>query len=451
MTEATLDTTTVRRWNSYPSYRSFQSETVSRLPDHWRPSRLKHATRLNPEVLTDATDPDYEIEYIDIGNVDATGRINELQAMRFENAPSRARRIVRHGDVLISTVRTYLRAIAAIENPPENLIASTGFAVLRANGECHPRFLSRLVQSNEFVDMVVNHSEGVGYPAINPTELATLPIWLPPLAEQRAIAAFLDRETARIDALIGHKERLIALLEEKRQAVISHAVTRGLDPNAKMKATNNSWISEVPSHWIVGRLGFLASKVGDGLHGTPQYTDGSEVRFINGNNLQNGRIVDTSTTRTVDEEEFEKHKVHLDESSLLLSINGTIGSAAYYRGERIILSKSAAFINCGPDLSRDFLYFFVQASPVLNAFKRDAGGTTIPNLSLESIRKTWIALPPRDEQERIAQSLASFSCNMDSARTTIERSIEQLQEYRTAIISAAVTGQIDVRDEVPEL
>src|SRR5262249_31403584 len=145
------------------------------------------------------------IEYVDIGNVDATGHINELQRMRFEDAPSRARRIVRHGDVIISTVRTYLRAIAAIENPPKNLIASTGFAVLRANGCCHSRYLSRLVQSNEFVDMVVNHSEGVGYPAINPTELAALSIWLPPLAEQRAIAAFLDRETARIDALIGHK------------------------------------------------------------------------------------------------------------------------------------------------------------------------------------------------------------------------------------------------------
>jgi type I restriction enzyme S subunit len=220
---------------------------LTELPAHWQTNRLKFVTRINPEVLGEDTHPDYELQYIDISNVDSLGRIHEEQTFRFEDAPSRARRRVRHGDAIISTVRTYLRAIAAIENPPDNLIVSTGFAVLRPGKQFDSRFLWRLIQSNEFVEAVVNHSQGVGYPAINPSELGGLPVWVPPLPEQRAIAAFLDRETARIDALLGGVNiptdkpptsllgKHIALLQEYRTALISAAVTGQIDVRGEVE------------------------------------------------------------------------------------------------------------------------------------------------------------------------------------------------------------------------
>lgn len=198
---------------------------LGQVPEHWEMMPLKHAVFLNPETLTEKTDPDYVIQYLDISNVDEIEGAGEVQEIRFENAPSRARRIVRAGDTIISTVRTYLKAVAYFENPPENQIVSTGFAVLRPRSDVYPKYLSWLIQSKPFVEKVVAHSVGVGYPAINPSELASLKIWLPSISEQQAIADYLDYQTKRLTNLATKVETAIARLREYRSALISSAVT----------------------------------------------------------------------------------------------------------------------------------------------------------------------------------------------------------------------------------
>ena len=202
---------------------------LGEIPAHWETRRLKCAAAINTDTLPENTESDFGLQYVDIGNVDSTGNILDVQEMPFERAPSRARRQVRHGDTIISTVRTYLKAIAYIEHPSDNLIVSTGFAVLRPRPELEPRYLWRLVQSQGFVDAVVAHSEGIGYPAIAPTKLAELPVWIPPIPEQRAIAAYLDCETAKTDAAVAEIETSIAHLEDYRTALISAAVTGKID------------------------------------------------------------------------------------------------------------------------------------------------------------------------------------------------------------------------------
>ena len=224
------------------------------MPVEWAEAPLSTLVRINAEKLPDATDPDFEIEYVDIGNVDQTAGILSTERYRFEDAPSRARRRVHRGDTLISTVRTYLKAVARVVDPPDNLIASTGFAVLSPRSNCDPGYLYRLVQSEPFVQKVVAHSTGVSYPAINAPELGRLTVPVPPLDEQRAIARFLCEQTARIDRLIAEKTRLIGLLTEKRAAVITHAVTKGLDPAAKIKPTVIGWLGAIPAHWSLKRL-----------------------------------------------------------------------------------------------------------------------------------------------------------------------------------------------------
>ena len=169
-----------------------------------------------PEELEDSTDADHEIRYVDIGNVNLLNGITSTETYHFGDAPSRARRLVRDGDTIVSTVGTYLKALAKVVNPPSNMVVSTGFAVLRPSSAIDSGYLYRLVQSPVLVDRIVAYSVGVSYPAINPSDLGRLCIPIPPPDEQRAIAAFLDRETARIDALIAKKQRLIERLEEKR-------------------------------------------------------------------------------------------------------------------------------------------------------------------------------------------------------------------------------------------
>jgi type I restriction enzyme S subunit len=209
----------------FNAYRATSIDGLSALPEHWQEKPLKHVVRINMDKLPETTPGDYELEYVDISNVSLIEGMTSTEQYLFEKAPSRARRCVRDGDTIVSTVRTYLKAVANVINPPENLIVSTGFAVLRPTNEIDPGYLYRLAQSQEFVDRVVAYSVGVSYPAINPSDLGAFPIPLPPLSEQRAIALFLDARTAKIDALVKKKVRLIELLQEKRTTPSPRAST----------------------------------------------------------------------------------------------------------------------------------------------------------------------------------------------------------------------------------
>jgi type I restriction enzyme S subunit len=251
----------------YPTYKDSGVEWLGEVPGHWETSPLKAVATHNDDVLDEATPPDNEIVYVDISSVDPIDGITAKEGMLFSTAPSRARRRVRHGDVIVSTVRTYLRAIARVRDPEENLVVSTGFAVVRPGSKLAPDFLGYIVSASYFVEQVIARSTGVSYPAINASELVAIPVPVPPLPEQTQIAAFLDRETAKIDGLVAEQRRLMELLKEKRQAVISHAVTRGLNPHAPMKPSGVEWLGDVPAHWEVMSLRRCSLTVQTG--GTP--------------------------------------------------------------------------------------------------------------------------------------------------------------------------------------
>jgi len=202
---------------------------LGNIPFHWKVKRLKYLVRLNQETLSEKTPGDYLIDYIDIGNVDSYGRIREIQSFEFVNAPSRARRKVTIGSTVISTVRTYLRAIAHFESPSEITIVSTGFAVLDAQSALRSKFLYYCVASEYFVQRVVSESKGVGYPAINSTDIVQIKIAYPDDDEQRSIVEYIEAEAANIDILISKYTSELELLTEYRSSLISQAVTGAID------------------------------------------------------------------------------------------------------------------------------------------------------------------------------------------------------------------------------
>ncbi len=198
---------------------------------YWDPSihkivrPLKHCCHVNPTVLPETTDPDWEFNYIDIGSVSLSEGVTHKERIRFADSPSSARQPVQEQDILVSTVRTYLKAIAVVEPSETPQVASIGFAVLRSRQGTDPRFLYRAVQSNPFVDQAVSQSKGICYPSINSTTLSNIGIPIPDLPTQRTIADFLDRETARIDKIIERTRISIDRLKEYRAALITAAVT----------------------------------------------------------------------------------------------------------------------------------------------------------------------------------------------------------------------------------
>ena len=194
------------------------------LPQDWSSKRLKHIATYNDEVLAESTDEEKEIDYVEISGVSLSDGIEEIERTSFGRAPSRARRKVRSGDILISTVRTYLRAIARVDEASPDLVASTGFCVVRPNEEVDSGFLGWVAKSEAFVAEVVARSVGVSYPAINASDLVTICVPLAPLGTQRRIAGFLDERTAEIDGLIERIRDSVARLEEYRSAQITAAV-----------------------------------------------------------------------------------------------------------------------------------------------------------------------------------------------------------------------------------
>ncbi|MHB1577834.1 MAG: restriction endonuclease subunit S, partial [Acidithiobacillus ferrooxidans] len=174
----------------YQKYKESDNEWLGDVPAGWGLVPMKTVATCNDDVLSESTDELYSIEYVEISDIDSYSGITKTSALQFGEAPSRARRIIKHGDILVSTVRTYLRAIAAVDNPPDNLIASTGFAVIRPR-RIESGFLGYLFQAEYLVSKIISYSVGVSYPAINASELMRFGIPFPPLEEQQAIAAFL--------------------------------------------------------------------------------------------------------------------------------------------------------------------------------------------------------------------------------------------------------------------
>ncbi len=201
---------------------------LGEVPEHWSVKRLKYLSSCNDESLPESTDPDFEMLYVDISSVTRIEGITNKEEMRFEDAPSRARRRVRDGDTIVSTVRTYLRAIAPIENAEDNLIVSTGFAVLRPVNICSD-YLSLIIQSHYVVESIVVRSVGVSYPAINASDIGDIRITIPPTSEQHDIVDKVRKAILQIDTLQSKNEHSITLLREYRSSLIHHAVTGKID------------------------------------------------------------------------------------------------------------------------------------------------------------------------------------------------------------------------------
>ena len=200
---------------------------VGKIPEHWKISRLKFYCMCNNSSLGDDTPAEYEFNYVDIGSVSLENGIEKYEQMNFDNAPSRARRIVKENDVIISTVRTYLKAIATIQKE-ENTIVSTGFAVLTPKN-INYKFLGYFVKSEYFTETVNSKSVGVSYPAINSSELINIEIVVPPEKEQGKISEYLDEKCDKINKTIEKIERNIELLEEYKESLIHHVVTGKID------------------------------------------------------------------------------------------------------------------------------------------------------------------------------------------------------------------------------
>ncbi|MFK7050838.1 EcoKI restriction-modification system protein HsdS [Flavobacterium columnare] len=397
--------------------------------------RLKFVVTINDDTLTDETDPDFEINYIDIGNVDSTGKINEIINYKFSEAPSRARRKVKHKDVIISTVRTYLRAIASIDFEMENLIVSTGFAVIRPKRNVFdPNFCKYSLIESNFIDEVQKRSVGVSYPAINASDLGDIYLPIPSLEQQNKIVHYLDREIAKIDALIEKKTKLIALLEEKKKAVINQAVTKGLDTTVAMKDSGIEWLGEIPEHWEVVKLKYLVNKIDELNYADVEYKIAVEnIVGFSGKltNLESFNYEGITTKFKKNDIIFNKLRPYLGKVYLAKEEGGVYGELLVLRPNEKLVSK--------------FLFYVMISTNFINLVNSSTTGAKMPRASWEDfIKHIDIPLISIDEQQNITDFLEIMLTKNEKLSNRLLSSIELLKEKRTTIISAAINGEINL-------
>ena len=244
----------------------------------------------------------------------------------------------------------------------------------------------------------------------------------PQPAEQQKITSCLSSLDELLEA---HKQKL-ELLKAHKKGLMQNLFPQEGEKVPKLRFPEFKDSGE----WEEKKLGEVTIKIGDGIHTTPKYDENGKFYFINGNNLVDSKIYVDSKTKRVSQEEFEKHKMDLTEQTILLSINGTIGNVAYYKNEKVILGKSACYINPNEDLNTVFLFYILQSSKINNYFLSELTGSTIKNLSLKSIRETKINLPSKQEQQKIAECLSS----VNELITAEAEKIEQLEKHKKGLM-----------------
>jgi type I restriction enzyme S subunit len=291
----------------------------------------------------------------------------------------------------------------------------------------------------------------IGMVHVTKGDLGAINVPVPSLPEQTQIAAFLDRETAKIDELVAEQRRLMELLKEKRQAVISHAVTRGLNPHAPLKPSGIEWLGDVPEHWEVSAIKRYAEKITDGAHVSPE-TENGVFHFVSTKDVGADSIDFENCLRTSEQsyESMVKTGCRPVLGDVLFSKDGTIGRTVVIREERDFVVASSLIIirPTASILDSDFLNCLCQSLGIANQVDCFVKGAGLPRLSIQNLTKVVVCLPPISEQKAIAEFLESELAKFDTLTTEAQRAIALLQERRSALISAAVTGQIDVRGVV---
>jgi type I restriction enzyme S subunit len=416
-------------------------------PVVWRLARLKFVAPLRNERMSAGSD---HPGYIGLENIESwTGKIIEVESkLDDETAYESAglANMFRDGDVLFGKLRPYL-AKACLA--PHDGVCSTELLVMRPSELLEPRFLLYSILTPNFVGAVDASTFGAKMPRANWDSIGSLEVKVPTVEKQRLIANYLDRETARIDGLIAEKERMLALLEEKRTALISRAVTRGLDLNAPLKPSGLEWLGEIPAHWQMWRLKHLTSEALSYGANEAALEDNPEwPRFV--------RITDIATDGSLREETFKSLSPEiakpflLEEGDLLFARSGaTVGKSFIYKKSWGAACFAGYLIRFRCDLEKvlpDYLNLYARSSAYWHQVSTGLIQATIENFSAEKYADIEVPLPPKNVQQEIVNVMSIEQSRFADLSSNIRKSLTLMKERRAAMIAAAVTGHIPLEE-----
>lgn len=413
------------RFKPYPAYKDSGVEWLGEIPAHWGVLALKRLGAMRAGIAITSEDIEPLGEYPVFGGNGIRGYAESYT--HDGEFPLVGRQGALCGCVNFASGKFWASEHAVVVTPTAHV---------------DPHWMTDLLSA-----MSLNqYSQSAAQPGISVETIGAILAPVPPQAEQRSIAAFLDRETARIDALMAKKERLIDLLQEQRTARITRAVTKGLDPNVPMKDSGVEWLAEIPAHWELKKTTWLFS-IGSGT--TPKSEElgyyGGDTPWVTTSELRESVVRKTEKSLTQAAlREYSSLKLHPAGSVAVAMYGATIGRLGILGIDAAVNQACCVFSNPIGMAMKFWFYSLQMRRPYLLSLGYGGGQA---NLSQELLRSVRVPTPPLPEQRRIAAFLDHETTRIDSLISKVREAIECLKELRTALISAAVAGKIDVREE----
>jgi type I restriction enzyme, S subunit len=441
------------RYQAYPEYKSSGEDWLGDVPNHWDVVKIKH---LSPVKRGASPRPIDDPKYFDDEGDYAWVRIADVSS----------------SDTYLKTSTQQMSALGSslsVKLEPGELFLSiagtVGKPCITAIRACiHDGFVyfPDLKIPNKFLFYVFAGEQaykGLGKFGtqlnLNTDTVGDIKVGMPSYGDAEKIINFLDHETAKIDTLIEKQQQLIQLLKEKRQAVISHAVTKGLNPNALMKDTGVEWLGEVPEHWVVAQLKFNTLEMqtgpfGSQLHAEDYVDDG--IPLVNPAHMIDGKIVPDYRV-SVDTETWERLSRHrLREGDIIFARRGDLGRCAIVTKEQEgwVCGTGSLKAKLNHRLTPEYAFLLITSDGVISELSLESKGSTMENLNTETLGRVRLPVPPETEQINILDYIHKVSGKYEALIEQAISAIQLMQERRTALISAAVTGKIDVRHFVLE-
>jgi len=440
---------------TYPKYKDSGVEWLGQVPEHWELQPIFALFDERGETNEGIKTENVLSVMKDIGviNYEDKGDIGNKKSEDIERY-----KIVKTGDLVINSMNVIIGSVGVAR---EDGALSPVYIVLRARALAHMPFYGYVFQCRSFQRYLTRIGYGIlehrmRIPMIN---LKRESLTFPPLDEQRAIAAFLECETARLDTLIAKQERLIELSLEKRRALISHTVTRGLDANAPLKDSGIEWLGQVPESWKVSRVRFIMRRMEQGWSPQCDNTPAQENQWgVLKSGCVNGGTFCPQENKTLPleidiPEELEVHigDVLMSRASGSIDLIGSVGMVKDTSGVRLLLSDKTFRVHLKRD-EIDATFFVWQMNSLsiraqIKTVISGAGGLA-NNIGQSDIKNLFLTLPPLTEQRAIVKYLDAETAKIDTLINKARRAIELMKEHRISLIAATVTGKIDVRERV---
>lgn len=431
------------RLKPYDEYKETEYDWLVNVPKHWESTSIRNLTTLSNKRCGQRTDLELLSVYREYGVIKKSSRDDNHNV---ESADLSNYKYVNKGYLVLNKMKVWQGSLGVSKHEG---IVSPAYIVCELSDQVMDAYIHYLLRSAMFKTIYNRISYGVrvGQWDMRYDDFKNIKLYLPPLDEQDQIVKYLDSRIYKINKYIKAKKKQIALLKERKQAIINRAVTKGLNPDVKMKPSGIEWLGDIPEGWKKNKISRLFGMIGSGTtpaSGNGEYYNGN-IKWVNSGDLNDGVLFDTNkkvTNKAIND--YSVLKVYPYNTLVIAMYGATIGKLSILETEACCNQACCCLGQLDDDLLLNYVFYVLLSCR--NSLLEQGKGGGQPNISQDIIKKTWIPIPPTEEQTAICDSLNIETVKINEFILKIEKEIELMNECRTRLISDVVTGKVDVRN-----